>query len=164
MFRSQWYGPLPLKLARTMNDMQDAVLTFSNIERKTLTMTSKSIVLLAIILLLSTSFVGAVTEKDFEAKTTKAVINLCTVPADNPLYHQAINFCHGFLLGAYRYYEAQSSGPEGVELVCMPDPEPSRNEVIGMFIEWVKARPQYWEERAVETEFRFLAEKWPCKN
>jgi hypothetical protein len=45
----------------------------------------------------------------------------------------------------------------------MPDPEPSRNEAIGMFIEWAKSHPQHWQERPVETEFRFLIETWPCK-
>ena len=54
-------------------------------------------------------------------------------------------------------------GPEGVKLVCLPDPPPSRNEAIDMFIQWAKARPQYWKEEAVETEFRFLIEQWPCK-
>jgi len=32
-----------------------------------------------------------------------------------------------------------------------------------MFVEWVKAHPQHWRETPVETEFRFLMEKWPCK-
>jgi hypothetical protein len=50
-----------------------------------------------------------------------------------------------------------------MRLVCMPDPAPSRNEAIGMFIDWAKARPQFWKEPPVETEFRFLTEKWPCK-
>ena len=48
--------------------------------------------------------------------------------------------------------------------VCLPDPLPSRNEAIDMFIKWVKARPQYWKERPVETEFRFLMERWPCNR
>ena len=34
-----------------------------------------------------------------------------------------------------------------------PDPRPSRNETIGMFIQWVKDHPQYWGELPVETEF-----------
>jgi hypothetical protein len=64
---------------------------------------------------------------------------------------------------AYRYYEAAGSGPAGLKLVCLPDPPPSRNDSVAMFIEWVKAHPQYLNENPVETEFRFLMEKWPCK-
>ena len=33
-----------------------------------------------------------------------------------------------------------------------------------MFIAWVQAHPQYMNEPPVETEFRFLTEKWPCQK
>ena len=92
------------------------------------------------------------------------MINLCTAAPDDPLYQQAVNFCHGYLVGAFHYYEAASSGPGGVELVCPPTPRPSRNNSIDMFIDWAKAHPQYWNEPPVETEFRFLMEKWPCNQ
>ena len=106
---------------------------------------------------------GAVSEKDFEAQTTENIVNLCTAATDDPLYHQAINFCHGYLVGAYHYHEAVSSGPEGARLFCPPDPMPTRNDTIDEFVQWAKAHPQHWGEPAVETEFRFLMEKWPCK-
>jgi hypothetical protein len=118
--------------------------------------------LLFVMLLLLPAIAGAVDVKDFEAQTTKNIINLCTVSPDDPLYHQAINFCHGYLVGAYHYYEASTSGEQGMQLVCESDHMPSRNESIGMFIDWAKAHPQYYNEPAVETEFRFLMDKWPC--
>jgi len=79
------------------------------------------------------------------------------------LYQQAVNFCHGYLVGAYDYYKAVHSGSEAFKLVCLPEPTPSRNDAIEMFIEWTLAHPQYMQDNAVETEFRFLMEKWPCK-
>ena len=126
-------------------------------------MRSKTIILLLVVGILMPGFAGAASEKDFEAQTTENLMNLCTATPDDPLYHQAVNFCHGFLVGAYRYYEAAGSGPKGIKLVCLPDPAPSRNDVFAMFVEWVDARPQYRQENAVETEFRFLMDKWPCK-
>jgi hypothetical protein len=33
-----------------------------------------------------------------------------------------------------------------------PEPEPSRNETIGQFIDWAKSRPQHWKETPVEME------------
>jgi hypothetical protein len=108
-------------------------------------------------------FADAVTEKDFEAQTTENMINLCTATPDDPLYHQAINFCHGYLVGAFHYHEAVSLGPKGNRLVCPPVPRPTRNVTIDKFIEWAQAHRQYWREPPVETEFRFLMEKWPCK-
>jgi hypothetical protein len=123
----------------------------------------KSFSLLFVMVFLLPVFAGAVSEKDFEVETTENLINLCTASVDDPLYNHASNFCHGYFAGAYHYYEAISSGPKGVQLVCLSDPSPSRNDTIVMFIEWVKAHPQYLGEKAVETQFRFLMEKWPCK-
>ena len=126
-------------------------------------MRHRMISLLFVMLFLLPAVANAVDVEDFEAQTTQDIINLCTVSPDDPLYHQAINFCHGYLVGAYHYYEASTSGKGGVQLVCVPDPQPSRNESIDKFIDWAKAHPQYRREPAVETEFRFLMETWPCK-
>jgi hypothetical protein len=126
-------------------------------------MTLKSIVLIVLIVFLLPGFAGAVSEEDFRADTTRQLLNLCTATPDDPLYHQAINFCHGYLVGAFHYYEAVSSGPKGVKFVCPPDPRPSRNESIDEFIEWAGANPEHLGEVPVETEFKFLMEHWPCK-
>ena len=126
-------------------------------------MKRKTMSLLFLMLFLLPVIAGAASEKDFEVQTTENLINLCTAAPADPLYHQAINFCHGFLVGAYRYYEAAGSGPAGLRLVCLPDPRPSRNEAFTRFVDWAKAHPQYLKERPVETEFRFLMETYPCK-
>jgi len=114
-------------------------------------------------LLILPGLAGAVSETDFKADTTGQIVNLCTAHPDDPLYPHAVNFCHGYLVGAYKYYEAAHSGPNALKLVCLPDPPPSRNEAIQLFMEWANAHPQYMKESPVETEFRFLIEKWPCK-
>lgn len=121
-----------------------------------------AIVLMLSVFILVPGMAGAVDETDFEVNTTGALLNLCTTAPDDPLYAQAINFCHGYLVGAYHYYQAVSAGPKGIQLVCAPEPEPTRNEAIAMFIDWAKAHPQHWSEPAVESEFRFLMETWPC--
>ena len=123
----------------------------------------KSLSLLFVMVFLLPVFAGAVSEKDFEVETTENLINLCTTPVDDPLHNHAMNFCHGYLAGAYHYYEAISAGPEGIQLVCFSDSPPSRNDAIAMFIEWVNTHPQHLGEKPVETQFRFLMEKWPCQ-
>ena len=123
----------------------------------------KTFNLLFVMVFLLPVFAGAVSENDFEVETTENLINLCTTPVDDPLHNHAINFCHGYLAGAYHYYEAISSGPKGIQLVCLSDPSPSRNDAIAMFIEWVKTHPQHLGDKPVETQFRFLMEKWPCQ-
>ena len=126
-------------------------------------MKTKVIMIFFSLLLALPVLARAVSEEDFKVETTQNLINLCTADTDDPLYPHAINFCHGYLVGAYHYYAAESLGPNGIKLVCPPEPRPSRNEAIKMFIEWAKDHPQYMNERPVETEFRFLMETWPCK-
>ena len=126
-------------------------------------MKRKTIIMLMAAVILLPGLAGAVSEKDFEAKTTEEMIRLCTASPEDPLYHQAINFCHGYLVGAFHYYEATSMGPAGVKLGFPPDPRPSRDTTFEMFINWAKAHREHWNEPPVETEFRFLMEKWPCK-
>jgi hypothetical protein len=110
------------------------------------------------------TLVGAVTEADFEAKTTQNLLNLCTAPPSDPRYREAIHFCHGYLVGAYHYHVAQTDGEGSTPLVCFPTPAPSRNEAIRLFLAWAQAHPQYLHEPPVETEFRFLTAQWPCQH
>ena len=123
----------------------------------------KTFNLLFVLVFLLPVFAGAVSENDFEVQTTQNLINLCTTSVDDPLYNHAMNFCHGYMVGAYHYYEAISSGQQGIQLVCLSGPSLSRNDTIVMFIDWAKAHPQLLGEKPVETQFRFLMEKWPCK-
>jgi hypothetical protein len=107
---------------------------------------------------------AAVTDEDFVLSTTRNLVNLCSVSAQDPRAKEAIQMCEGYMLGAYHFYLATSSGKSDMRLVCMPNPTPSRNEAIAMFVEWAKANPQYMNEAPVEAEFRFLSAKWPCKK
>lgn len=105
-----------------------------------------------------------VSVQNFEVKTTRDLMKLCNASPNDPFYSQAIHFCHGYLVGAFHYYEASTAGPNAKPIVCPPRERPSRNETIQKFVEWAKARPEYWNELPVETEFRFLTEKWPCDD
>ena len=68
------------------------------------------------------------------------------------------------MLGGYHFYLATNSGKGDMRLVCLPNPTPSRNEVAAMFVEWAKANSQYMNEAPVDSEFRFMSAKWPCKK
>jgi len=108
---------------------------------------------------------AAVTDEDFVLRTTENLVTLCSVSAADPRAREAIQMCEGYMLGAFHFYLATNSkGDRGdMRLVCMPNPPPSRNEAVSMFVEWAKANPQYMNQAPVESEFRFLSAKWPCK-
>ena len=128
-------------------------------------MTLKTIISLVVVVFLlpGLAAAGGVKQEDFQVQTTRQLVNLCAATPDDPFYNHAMNFCHGYMQGAYDYYEAAHAGAEGPKMVCFSDPAPSRNQAIHMFVNWAKEHPQYWEESPVDTEFRFLTEKWPCK-
>ncbi len=105
---------------------------------------------------------AAVTEEDFVVKTTRNLVNLCTASPQDPRYEEAINFCQGYMVGAYHYSIAEHSKDPKNLFVCLPDPKPSRNEVVALFVAWAKANPQYMTDMPVESQFRFMSEKWPC--
>lgn len=105
-----------------------------------------------------------VTTEDFIAKTTQNLINLCTASPNDSHYKEAIHFCHGYLVGAYHFHQAQAANQPERKLFCPQNPAPSRNEAIKDFIAWAKQHPEFMNEMPVETEFRFLIETSPCKK
>jgi len=112
--------------------------------------------------LLSPGVYAGVTEQDFVVKTTRNLIDLCTAIPEDPHYHDAIHFCQGYLVGAFHYHQAETANKPELKMVCFPEPKPTRNQAIEQFIAWAKQHPEYMNELPVETEFRFLAETWPC--
>ncbi len=121
------------------------------------------VVFFVVALLWAPGVSGAVSEDNFLLDDTGDLLILCTAPVSDPLHKEAVNFCFGFLVGSYHYHVAENTGPDGSPMVCPPDPKPARAQVAKMFIDWLKAHPEYNKEPAVETWFRFLTETYPCK-
>jgi hypothetical protein len=93
----------------------------------------------------------AVESDIFRVRSTTDLVEICAVPPDDAMHAAAIGFCHGYGVGAFHYYEASVSGPEGKPFVCLPDPSPPRTEALQMFLSWARENPQYMGEPAVET-------------
>lgn len=119
---------------------------------------------IALASLLASPVSAELSHEPFRIPDTKSLLVLCGAATNDPLYDDAINFCHGYVAGAWQYHQAQANGPEGRRIVCPPDPPPTRSEAIAMFLEWAGGHPQYDAEPAVETLFRFLVEKYPCPD
>ncbi|CAL1241912.1 Rap1a/Tai family immunity protein [Candidatus Methylocalor cossyra] len=122
----------------------------------------KGMLLLATPLAISPAY--AVTEEDFLVRNAENLVNLCTTPPRDPLHAAAVNFCTGYLVGAYQYHESLNSGPDSHPLVCPPEPKPTRQQAIAEFVTWAQAHPEYRNERPVDVMFRFMAGRWPCKK
>ncbi len=91
------------------------------------------------------------------------IVSLCSRDQSAEDYVAAMNFCHGFAVGAYAYYRGVAAADPNVKIVCFKEPYPERSKVIADFVAWSKANPSFMKDSAVDTMFRFLAGAYPCK-
>jgi hypothetical protein len=98
----------------------------------------------------------------FQLRNADDLVLACSVAPDHALYANATGFCHGVLVGAYRYYESTVTVEN--RFICPPSPTPTRAKVMNDFVAWAKSRPQYMKEAPVDTLFRYLSETYPCRK
>jgi Rap1a immunity proteins len=98
----------------------------------------------------------------FQMRNADDLVKVCSVPAGDTLYANAVGFCHGILFGAYRYYDETVTGAN--RFICPPSQTPTRAEVMDGFVVWAKAHAQYMNEPPVDTLIRYLAETYPCAS
>jgi hypothetical protein len=107
---------------------------------------------------------AATTADDFHVRTTEDLVSLCSADPADENYVAAIHFCHGFTVGAYRYYQAIAVASPNDRYVCPPDPPPSRSEAIREFVAWTHRNPSVLKESPVDSMFRFLSQRFPCRS
>ncbi len=98
----------------------------------------------------------------YRLHTAADLARLCDTPASASDHVTAVSFCHGVLAGAYGYF--LSATPAADRFVCPPVPAVTRMQVADGFVAWLKARPQYNNDGAIDALFRFAAEAYPCKR
>jgi len=98
----------------------------------------------------------------FRLATAADLARVCATPASDKDYVTAVAFCHGVLAGSYGYFQA--STPAADRFVCPPAPAVTRTQVANGFVAWLKARPQYNNDGAIDALFRYAAEAYPCKR
>ena len=106
---------------------------------------------------------GATDVGDFELLVAQDLVDVCSAQPTDTYYVEAIHFCHGYVSGAGHYHRAISSGPEIDPIICPPEPRPSRNDAIAVFLDWARANPDRMADPPVEALARSIAEKWPCE-
>ena len=116
----------------------------------------------AVTLLTLVGAAHAVQPDAYRVRTTAELVRVCSAQPSEPDQATAIAFCHGVLAGAYGYYAAVT--PAADWFVCLPDPAPTRSKVANDFVAWAKAHPQFMEQGAIDTLFRYGAETFPCRK
>jgi Rap1a immunity proteins len=98
----------------------------------------------------------------YRLHTAAELSRLCATPSSESDQVTAVAFCHGVLAGSYGYF--LSVTPAADRFVCPPNPAPTRTQVANGFVAWLKARPQYNNDGAIDALFRYAAEAFPCKR
>ena len=101
-------------------------------------------------------------QEHYRLSTAADLARLCATPTSANDHVTAVSFCHGVLAGAYGYFV--SSTPAADRFVCPPASGLSRAQVANGFVEWLKTRPQYNNDGAIDALFRYAAGAYPCKR
>ena len=116
--------------------------------------------LLFTLLLLSAS-VWAAQPIVLQARTAGDLAALCAADPSSAGSDAKINFCHGFAQGAVddRLHMATDKKP-----FCFPNPAPSRTSTMRDFVAWVRGAPENRDLPVLDGLFKFLGERYPCKQ
>jgi len=128
-------------------------------------MTRSALITGAAALLLAAGTANAqVTQENFLLRTTGDLVALCGVSASDPKAGAAIHFCHGYYTGLDQFAEV-TGRPFRNTLYCPPDGlKLSRDQVVGMLVEFHRKNPQYASESPFDGIARWLVATWPCKQ
>lgn len=104
----------------------------------------------------------AMAQEHYRLHTAAELARVCSPAASDKDAATSVAFCHGVLAGAYGYF--QTTVPAADRFVCPPTPAVTRAQVANGFVGWLKARPQYNNDGAIDALFRYAAEAYPCKR
>jgi hypothetical protein len=107
---------------------------------------------------------AAVTEDTFLLHNAGDLVDLCSAPQSDPLYTAAVNFCHGFGVGVFRVLQEEDMAKLSRHMFCLPNPAPSRNETISIFVQWAKSDASRLALSPADGVAAFLAQQFPCSR
>jgi len=105
---------------------------------------------------------AAVTEDTFQLRTTGDLVALCSATPPDPMMTAAVNFCHGFALGVFRVLDEENAARRVNRLFCVPDPTPSRTQILADFVQWARSTPGILDQRPADGLTSYLVKIFPC--
>jgi hypothetical protein len=90
--------------------------------------------------------------------STQELVNVCKLPASP----ESRSFCIGYTTAIYDTYLATRHPQHAKPYVCVKQPAPSRDEVIGDFVKFTQSNPKASDKPASGIFLGFLAERFPC--
>ena len=105
------------------------------------------------------SFSGfAQAQETIKVLSTQELANVCKLPASP----ESRSFCIGFTTSVYETYLATRHPQRAKPFICVKQPAPARDEVIGDFVKFAQSNPQVADKPAAGVFLGFLASLFPC--
>jgi Rap1a immunity proteins len=118
---------------------------------------------LAVCLALSAGPVqAAVTEDDFQLRSSGDLADLCSAAQPDPMYTAASNFCHGFAVGVFRVLQEEDTARKATHMFCLPPQTPTRNEAIAGLVQWIRADNSRMALPPADAIAAYLSQQYPC--
>jgi hypothetical protein len=105
---------------------------------------------------------AAVTEDNFQLRSTADLLALCTATTADPMGTAAINLCQGFAIGVYRVLVEVDAADRGGAMFCVPNPAPTRSQELARFTKWLQANPGELTQSPQDGIAAYLAQAHPC--
>jgi len=97
-------------------------------------------------------------QETIKVVSTQELANYCKLPASP----ESRSFCIGFTTSVYETYLATRHSERAKPFICVKQPAPTRDEVIGDFVQFAQANQQVADKPAAGVFLGFLAARFPC--
>ena len=105
-------------------------------------------------------------DRSFWITDTQDLLDICTVPREDPQRDEAIHYCLAYMDGVIDYHDILTDHEEMKRLICYPDTATLEQGVL-VFIDWAQEKQadmKVMKEPPVLGVVRALAAKWPCAS
>ena len=97
-------------------------------------------------------------QETIKVVSTQELANVCKLPASP----ESRSFCIGFTTAVYETYLATRHPQRAKPFICVKQPAPARDEVIGDFVKFAQSNPQAADKPAAGVFLGFMATRFPC--
>jgi len=97
-------------------------------------------------------------QEKVQVLSTQELVNVCKLPASP----ESRSFCIGYTTAIYDTYLATRHPQRAKPYICVKQPAPSRDEVIGDFVKFEQSNPQVSDKPAAGVFLGFLSTRFPC--
>jgi hypothetical protein len=97
-------------------------------------------------------------QENIKVLSTQELVNDCKLPATP----ESRSFCIGFTTAIYETYLATRQPQTAKPFICVKQPAPARDEVIGDFVKFAQSNQQVADMPAAGVFLGFMSVRFPC--